>query len=364
TSGMVETWKLGLVSQVNEDIKLRTSYSNDIRAPGVGELFTNPLISTQTVTYPPGNGQQFQVKFASPGNPNLVPEQSFTVSGGIVLTPHWIENLQLSFDWYSISIHKGIFSFSQNTIFDQCANKKNPTFCSLVFFAQGINNGVAIKEVDGNGVSPGLSALVGPMTAQADGAFNLYFVSPLNANSESTSGLDVTADYRHDLFGGSLNWHLVGNYVDQQTRTSLGVTVDGAGAVSGDGAVNPLTGFTSPKLRATLSSTYNQDMWSFTGQARIIGSARLSNQYIEGLGTTAPPAGYLGYVDDNSVPAVIYADLRASWRWNDHIQLYGAVDNTFNTPPPFIGTNGGGGVDCRIYDCIGRSWRFGVRFND
>ena len=39
TSGMVETWKLGATSQINEDIKLRTTLSSDIRAPGIGELF-------------------------------------------------------------------------------------------------------------------------------------------------------------------------------------------------------------------------------------------------------------------------------------------------------------------------------------
>jgi hypothetical protein len=55
------------------------------------------------------------------------------------------------------------------------------------------------------------------------------------------------------------------------------------------------------------------------------------------------------------VPWIVYTDLRASWRWNDHIQLYGAIDNAFNTPPPNLATTGGGGPDCRIYDCIGRS---------
>jgi hypothetical protein len=40
TSGLVETWKLGLVSQVNDQIRLRTSWSLDIRAPQISELFS------------------------------------------------------------------------------------------------------------------------------------------------------------------------------------------------------------------------------------------------------------------------------------------------------------------------------------
>jgi len=371
TSGMVQTWKLGATSQLNEDIKLRASWSNDIRAPGVGELFSVALISTQTnVVYPPppGVGKSSNLSFGAPGNPNLVPEQSYTVSGGIVLTPHWIEGLTLSFDWYSISIHGGIFAFSRDQIFDQCGNKGNPYFCSLVFFAKGWpgnNTSPVAQEIDGNGnPATGLAASLGTFKADAEGALNFYLRQPLNANSESTSGVDFQIDYTHDLLAGSLDWHFVGNYTDSKTRTSAGIFVNGAGSVSGDAAVNPLAGFTMPKFRGIVSSTYTEDPWSFTAQARLLGSARLSNQYIEGVSTSAVPAGYTNYVDNNGIPWIIYTDLRASWRWNDHMQLYGAIDNAFNTPPPNIATTGGGGTDCRIYDCIGRGYRVGIRFND
>jgi iron complex outermembrane recepter protein len=357
TSGLVETWKLGLTSQLNEDIKLRASLSNDIRAPSVGELFQSPLISTQTQTYPPGAaGQSFNVHFGAAGNQGLVPEQAETVSGGIVLTPHWIENLSLSFDWYSITLHNGIFSPSAGQIFDQCANQHVQNFCSLVFFAKGYpgnGNTPVAAEVDGNGNSPGLSGPYGTFSADREGAFNFYLQSPVNANRETVSGLDMQADYHHDLFDGILDWHVLGSYTDEKTRTSLGITVDGAGAVSTDAAVNPLTGFTDPKFRGTVTSTYAEGVWSVTAQARIIGTARLSNTYREGID-----------VDNNGVPAVIYGDFRASYRWTDTIQMYGAIDNVFNAPPPNIATNGGGGTDCRIYDCIGRAYRFGVRFED
>ena len=85
----------------------------------------------------------------------------------------------------------------------------------------------------------------------AEGALNLYLRQPLNSNQESTSGLDFQVDYTRDLFAGTLDWHFVGNYTDSQTRTSIGITVNGAGAVSGDSSVNPLAGFTMPKFRAT-----------------------------------------------------------------------------------------------------------------
>ena len=358
TSGLVETWKVGATSQVNEDIKLRTTLSSDIRAPGIGELFqAPPLISTQTQSYPPG-GPSFNVHEIQAGNPLLVPEQATTVSGGIVLTPHWIENLSMSFDWYSITLHGGIFSPSSGQIFSQCAVQKNPNFCQFVFFGQGpLTNGIAASELDGNGHAP--TALIGNATFSADsaGAFNAYYQAPVNANRETVSGLDFQIDYRHDLFDGTLSWHVLGNYTDEKTRTSLGLTVDGAGAVSSDGALNPLSGFTSPKLHATIATTYDEGPWSLTAQMRLIGSAVLTNNL------TQSQSIYTS-IDNNAVPAVVYGDFRASYRWNDHIQLFGAVDNAFDAPPPNVPTIGGGGVQCNIYDCIGRAYRVGVRFDD
>ena len=284
-----------------------------------------------------------------------------------MLTPHWIENLSMSFDWYSITLHGGIFSPSEGQIASQCSNGiKLANFCQFLYFARGFpgNSSTPVAaEVDGNGVSPppALAAAFNgqniTFSADAEGAFNSYLQAPVNANRETTSGLDFQVDYQHELLAGVMSWHILGNYTDEKTRTSLGVTVDGAGAVSGDGALNPLAGFTEPKLRATITSTYTEGPWSVTGQARIIGSAVLTNNLTQNQ--TAFTS-----IDDNNVPAVIYGDFRGSYRWNDHIQLYGAVDNTFNAPPPNIPTIGGGGTSCIIYDCIGRSYRIGVRIDD
>ncbi|HVW72863.1 MAG TPA: TonB-dependent receptor [Rhizomicrobium sp.] len=371
TSGLVETWKVGATSQVNEDIKLRTSLSSDIRAPGVGELFSPILISTQSgVQYPPTPGNPtYNIRQLQAGNPLLAPEQATTVSGGIVLTPHWIENLSMSFDWYSITLHGGIFSPSQGQILNGCGVGKNPTFCQFVFFGQGpVVNGNASSEFDGNGHSA--AGLIGPLTFAINnpGDFNAYYQGPVNANRETVSGLDFEMDYSHELFAGTMAWHVLGNYTDEKTRTSLGAcqgtgapgatcTVDGAGAVSGDGALNPLNGFTDPKFHATISSTYTEGSLSLTAQARIIGSAVLTNNL------TQSQSIYTS-IDDNNVPAVIYGDFRASYRWNNYIQLYGAIDNAFNAPPPNIPTIGGGGTSCVTYDCIGRAYRIGVRFED
>ena len=257
-----------------------------------------------------------------------------------MLTPHWIENLSLSFDWYSITLHGGIFSPSSSQIIAGCAVQHNPNLCQFVLFGQGpLVNGLATSELDGNGHSP--AGLIGGLTFAIvnNGDFNGYYQGPVNANRESVSGLDFQIDYRHDFFDGTMSYHVLGNYTDEKTRTSLGVTVDDAGAISGDAQLSTLgsLGFVTPKLHATVATTYDHGPWEFTAQARIIGSARLTNNLnqFQSIYTS---------IDNNSIPVVVYGDFRASYDWTDRISMYAAVDNLFDTPPPNIPTIGGGGT--------------------
>ena len=72
-------------------------------------------------------------------------------------------------------------------------------------------------------------------------------------------------------------------------------------------------------------------------------------------------------VDNNSHPGCRLSGPAPSYKWNDNIQLYGAIDNVINTPPPITpGTSNAQnfydqGITDYIYDAIGRSFRIGVR---
>jgi outer membrane receptor protein involved in Fe transport len=183
----------------------------------------------------------------------------------------------------------------------------------------------------------------------------LAFISPLNATSETNQGLDFQGDYRMDVWGNPLAWHLVGNYTADRTLTVLGTKYDTAGIAGGASYVDPLAGLNMPKLRFTLNATYDQGPYEFTVQSRYIGSWRISPFYTTGVD-----------IDHNWIPPVAYLDLRASYQWTPRTQMYFAVDNTMNIPPQIGGTNNGstGGGGAEVYDEIGRSFRFGVRFQD
>jgi hypothetical protein len=172
--------------------------------------------------------------------------------------------------------------------------------CSGVLFgATTVPGAIATSETDGNGV---VTTKFGNFTSDFNGALNFVLASPVNIASETTSGLDFQADYRHDLFSGQMSWHALGNYNDQRTRTipnnagTALVTFDGAGAIGGE-TIQPI--IAGPKFHATLAATYDEGQWEGTVQGRFIGTARLVNTWVEGVN-----------VDNNGVPAVAYMDMR------------------------------------------------------
>jgi len=320
TSGLVETWKLGLNSQVNDDIRLRSTWSYDIRAPSINELFSTGSSTFHALPDPFNNGVSTpNVHEVTGGNPNLQPEKSTTVSGGIVLTPHWVPGLSVSLDWYSINIKGAIFALSSTVTIAQC--------------------------------QAGVAFYCGFLKRNAAGVLSEVDDFPGNAASLSVSGLDFQADYNMDLFNGTLQWHLVGNYTDQETQTTAANgTIDYAGAVGPD---STYAGF--PKFRSTLSATYTEGPWSATLQGRFIGTAILNHAW------TAP-----GIIDDNGIPAQAYLDVRASYDITDNIEVYGAMDNVTGVNAPLIGASDTSPfqpvmTNAAIYDALGRMYRGGIR---
>jgi outer membrane receptor protein involved in Fe transport len=347
TSGMVETWKLGLTSQINDDVKLRTVWSEDIRAPIISELFAPAQLNRGTNT-DPNTGLARNVYYTAQGNLNLVPEEANTISAGLVLTPHWIDNLTVSVDFYNINIKQAIFTPNNTQVLANCsATLKVTLYCGDIFFAGGLSGGAgsnATSEIDGNGKVANITLL----PADAAGALNYILNVPQNAASQRESGVDFNANYRMEIWKGIMDWSLLGNYTDENTRVAVGQTYDGAGALGTD---DPFTA--GPKLHLTLAATYAQGPWEGTVQGRLIGQAKLNNLWTNGV-----------QVDNNDVPAVAYLDLRGSYKWNDNLQFYVAIDNTTNTPPPNIpATSGGSGTNFLYYDGLGRDYRGGIRFS-
>jgi outer membrane receptor protein involved in Fe transport len=336
TSGLVETWKLGFTSQVNDDIRLRSVWSVDIRAPTVQDLFAPANVNTGSVT-DPKTGATVSIINNVLGNPTLNPEVARTISGGVVLTPHWIPGLQFSFDWYNINLTGEIATVSQNLILSTCTANINDPLCSALVFGG------------------------------ANGALSIINRVPININSQRTSGLDVQGSYTTDLWDGILNVSLYANYTDELTIASPGSPIDDYAGVLGASAPPQTAG--TPKWKGSVSATYKTGPYSFTTQVRWYGSAILNNTW--NTGNMATAATRYAVADSVfNVDPTAYIDLRASYDWTPNWQLYAAVDNLQNIPPALvpgysggIQSNGGPLHSVTAYDLLGREVRGGVRFN-
>ncbi len=335
TSGLVETWKLGLTAQVDDNIKFRGTWSLDIRAPLISDLFSPGVVGISQVQYPVGS-PSYQVLGAQGGNPNLQPEKAVTTSIGVVLTPQFIPGLNISLDWYTINIHSGIYTTDIQTIITRCLQGEQ-VYCPFLLFDPAQNGGLKPYQVN---------------------------QIPANAASIQTSGLDLQANYVMDFLEGNLAWSFVGNYTNELTQTAVGITYNSAGALG-----SPISYASSgmPKSHAVLSATYTQGPWSGTVQTRLWGGAVLTNG-VENLpanvtraslsptGVLTLGAGNGNLLDNNKVNPVAYLDLRVGYRWTDNIEMYGAVDNLTNVPKPEDGS-------IAVYDVLGRVIRGGIRFN-
>ncbi|HUE64237.1 MAG TPA: TonB-dependent receptor [Rhizomicrobium sp.] len=335
TSGLVETWKLGFTSQLNEDIRLRSVWSVDIRAPTVQDLFAPANVNTGSAT-DPKTGLPVSIISNVLGNPTLNPEVARTISGGVVLTPHWVPGLTFSLDWYNLNLTGGIAAVSQQLILNTCTANINDPLCSALVFS-------------------------GP-----NGALSIINRVPVNISSQRTSGMDISANYVTDLWDGTLDLSLSANYTDELTINSPGSPPDDYAGVLGDGA-SQVAG--ASKWKGILAATYKTGPWSFTTQVRWFGSAILNNAWNTGNQATAATR-YTVADSVFNVDPTAYIDLRASYNWTDNWQIYGAVDNLQNIPPGLvpgysgsIQSNGGPIHSVTQYDLLGREVRAGIRFN-
>jgi outer membrane receptor protein involved in Fe transport len=341
TSGMVETWKLGFTSQINDDIKLRTVWSTDIRAPNIAELFTahqintgasidlhSPSCTSTTLNafgYPnsiAGCASPFVATDRS-GNANLVPEVGRTITAGVVLTPSFLDNFQVAVDWYNTSISGSIVTLIANPT--NCAAALAEQYCALqVFGGANYSNG-----------KPALTVLSG---------------LPVNAASERVSGIDMQADYGFDFLSGHMQLGYKGSYVDEHTIVNVGVTCDQIGTVG----LGFCGGDTVPKFKGTLGATYSEGPLTLTVQSRFQGSMRLNPTWTDGI-----------QIDKNEIDPNAYLDLRASYKWSNILQFYTAIDNAMDIPPILVPPLASTGSSFQSIgftgDNLGRVMRIGVR---
>lgn len=323
TSGTVKTWKLGLTWKPVDDLLLRGTWSRDIRAPNLFELFSGDQVSIGTLI-DPVSGTTANFNAVSGGNTNLKPEIGKTLTFGGVLSPSFLPGFSLAIDYYRLKITNQIASLSAQQIVQNCFNQgAGAAECALI-------------------TRPSASAFP-----------SLIRIAPANISFLDTRGVDFDASYRTTLGSGALNFRLYANYLEryrsQQYAGAPVLEYAGISAVSS----NP-TAF--PKWRGSLTIDYSTENFGVT----------LSEQYIGKLRLGIPGANQV-FVDPKVDP-VFYTDLAVRFiipGSGGNMELTGTVNNLFDKDPPLIpGTTPAVNLPTNIalYDQVGRTYTAGVRF--
>mgnify|MGYP005811037051 CR=1 FL=1 len=320
SSGGVNTWKLGLTHTFNDQLRLRGTLSQDIRAGNLGELFTATSVQVGNVRHPITNVTS-QVPVTTRGNPTLQPEEARTATAGIVYSPSFAENLRLSVDWYSIKIDGLIGVIQAQQVLDRCYLDKLPEFCADV-------------AVDSAGGITGVT------------------VRQQNLNYFETKGLDIETQYIlplsriSDTLPGRVNLRLLANYVDKLATTvaANATTTDVAGQ------------YTNPDW--TLFGTVGYDLGPFstTLDMRFYASGTIDNSKVVGTG---PQDLNINDVASNFLTNATFQYRFGSRGALQDAQVYLRINNLFDRGVPFPSQGLGGPEEF----LVGREFRLGARFS-
>ena len=344
-----DTYKVGMDWAPIQDVKFRGSYQKAVRAANVVELFTAqgfnlfdlpgdpcgadlagganaasdaaclasgvPAAQLRSASLDSPAGQY---NFLQGGNPDLVPEESETVTFGIILQPRFLPKLTMSVDYFNIEITDTISTFGSANTLDACYFQGDADSCARIN-----------RDQNGN-------------LWRADG-----FVQDLNVNigSLETTGYDLNVNYSGVEMGtfGSLNFNLTGTYLDEL------VTVPGPGVDAYDcaGLYSSSCGTPNPQWRH-----HARVGWVTPWAVDLSLTWRYYDSVEEFDGSPVQI--------DYELDAANYFDMAANWAVTEKFSVLVGINNVLDSDPPVtsaVGTTGNGNTFPQTYDALGR-WIF------
>jgi len=351
--GRALTWKAGVDYAISDDFRLRGNESTGFRAPQVKELFGgkfqtfptylgDPCASKPDGTPAGGSAAGSaacnaalkavgvnpatyasqldavpnpQVAAIAGGNPGLKPETSQEFTVGMVFTPHWVQNLSITTDYWNVHIRSAIQDggVDPNAVVAACYNQNQAAACNAI--------------TRGN---------IGDITAVQTPNINFGY--------ENAQGLDFDVAYGFDSALIGIDRYVPGHWqIAGDAQYLLQDNIENP-----DGSVNQLAGTfntalfrVEPRWKARLSVDYSQDAWT----------ADLSERYAGGVKNNTGPIDVLG----NDAAGVFYTDLSGTYNYKN-VSVTVGVDNLFDKDPPFISgdISSANALSTGAYDFTGR----------
>ncbi|ASR43628.1 outer membrane receptor protein [Xanthomonas citri pv. mangiferaeindicae] len=312
TTGSIWSWKAGATNEFLPGLRARATRSRDIRSANLTELFTTALTGWNNVA-DPITGQTVQAQVISGGNPGLTPEEADTTTFGIAWTPQFTEGLDISIDYFDITINDVIMSLGVQEVVNRCAR--------------------------------GNQVLCGRITRDANGSIELIRSTPVNLAQYKTDGIDAEILYTFPAArlvpsaGGRVQWRALATWINALTTDDGEVKLSYVGsqgsAFSGPGI---------PRLRVTNTLAYRGDTFGANLRARYI-SAGNYNSAVD--------------IVNNHIGSVTYFDLGMSMRTaafaDSDLELYANINNLLDKGPP------ASSAFSAYYDVLGRYYSVGAR---
>jgi outer membrane receptor protein involved in Fe transport len=329
-SGTVWAYKGGLELGFIDAVRLRGTYSRDVRAANLAERFdqTGGVASILDPRYP-GDGI-VPVNRLSGGNPAVRPEKADTMTLGLVFQPGFAPGLSASLDFYRIKISDAISQVGNQVVVDRCELEDAQEFCALI-----------TRD---------------PVTDRITQVGDVF----VNVAQSEVSGLDAEVNYSlFDLLTGSdaLSARLFTSWLFERSETnSSGVTTNLAGQIGArqsDGLFFPYADF-----KATMSLNYQLSGVSALLQGRYIGGGVHDATLEEGV-----------TIVDNSVDDVLYVDLRLGYAFEiagADAEVFVNATNLFDADPPLTPSYNNflahsTQYNIGLYDVMGRRYTAGVK---
>jgi len=340
-AGNADAWQVGLMWSPIEDVRIRGTLSEAVRAPNVNEAFSPQSPGFANISDPcdadnidddpdrtancaalgiPSGFQandNVSIRTLSGGNPNLFSETAKSDTIGVVWTPSYVENFALTLDYYNIEISDAINLVSSQDVLDNCVDATggpDAGFCS---------------QADRD-----------PVTKDVTVVRSGY----INASGIKTEGLEANLRYRTDLS----NFDLPGELRFNISATKL-MKLEILEFQNRPDEVNVEEGEVGdPKLQWSTSVDYKIDDININWSSRYISSVLTYD--------VSPGGGSPEDLDQGFVEAIWTNDLSGVYFINDHVSVSAGIRNIFNELPP-------GYTFDPNYDLIGRRFNAGIKVN-
>lgn len=312
-AGSATTWKVGFSHTFTDEYRLRATFSYDLRAPKINELFS-PRSAGSGVVFDPLLGISYRVPaFVTTGNTELAPEFADTLTYGFVYTPDFIDGLQLSLDYYDIDITDAIGTINGRSLIERCHVRNETNLCQFIE-RNAVNNRI-IQTTS----------------------------KRLNLDNLRSSGVDFESSYRFQLAGGRMSLRLLTTKILEDSTLTAGVVQDDAGQVGNS-------------LRGTFITSWTGDRLNLSGNMRYVGSGKRDNYAVVNDGRT------------DNYGSEVY--LGASLRYNlidngsQQAEIWVKVENLLDSAPPifYASSQQPPPTNTAMFDALGRRYSIGVKY--